>query len=46
MQQAGRVSDATAFFLNGVMVETGPTREVFFNPRDERTENYLSGRFG
>jgi phosphate transport system ATP-binding protein len=46
MQQAGRVSDATAFFLSGVMVEMGPTRDVFFNPRDERTENYISGRFG
>jgi phosphate transport system ATP-binding protein len=46
MQQAGRVSDDTAFFLNGIMVEMGPTREVFFNPRDKRTENYISGRFG
>jgi phosphate transport system ATP-binding protein len=46
MQQAGRVSDATAFFLSGVMVEMGPTRDIFFNPRDERTENYISGRFG
>jgi len=46
MQQAGRVSDATAFFLNGVMVEMGSTRDIFFNPRDKRTENYISGRFG
>jgi phosphate transport system ATP-binding protein len=46
MQQAGRVSDETAFFLSGVMVEMGPTRDIFFNPRDKRTENYISGRFG
>lgn len=46
MQQAGRISDDTAFFLNGLLVEMGPTRELFFNPRDKRTENYISGRFG
>lgn len=46
MQQAGRVSDDTAFFLNGVLVEMGETSEIFFNPRDKRTENYISGRFG
>ena len=46
MQQAGRVSDQTAFFLNGVIVETGETKDIFFNPRDERTEAYISGRFG
>jgi len=46
MQQAGRVSDATGFFLHGELVEYAPTREIFFNPRDERTENYISGRFG
>jgi phosphate transport system ATP-binding protein len=46
MQQAGRVSDDTAFFLSGEMVEFGPTRDIFFNPRDKRTENYISGRFG
>jgi phosphate transport system ATP-binding protein len=46
MQQAGRVSDDTAFFLSGVMVEMGSTRDIFFNPRDQRTENYISGRFG
>ncbi len=46
MQQAGRVSDSTAFFLHGELVEYAPTREIFFNPRDQRTENYISGRFG
>lgn len=46
MQQAGRVSDRTAFFLNGEIIETGETKEIFFNPRDERTEAYISGRFG
>lgn len=46
MQQAGRVSDQTAFFLNGYIVEAGETREIFFNPKEERTEAYISGRFG
>jgi phosphate transport system ATP-binding protein len=46
MQQAGRVSDSTGFFLHGELVEYAPTKEIFFNPRDERTENYISGRFG
>jgi phosphate transport system ATP-binding protein len=46
MQQAGRISDATAFFLVGEVVEFGPTDEVFLNPRDGRTEDYISGRFG
>ncbi|MBP7264036.1 MAG: phosphate ABC transporter ATP-binding protein [Spirochaetia bacterium] len=46
MQQAGRVSDRTAFMLLGDLVEEGDTRELFLNPRDERTENYISGRFG
>ncbi len=46
MQQAGRVSDRTAFFLLGDLVEYSATKELFFNPRDERTENYISGRFG
>lgn len=46
MQQAGRVSDKTAFMLLGDMVEYADTKELFFNPRDERTENYISGRFG
>jgi phosphate transport system ATP-binding protein len=46
MQQAARISDFTAFFLNGAMVEAGPTKQVFFEPRDRRTEDYISGRFG
>jgi phosphate transport system ATP-binding protein len=50
MQQAARISDYTAFFLAdggpGVMVETGPTSEIFSRPKDQRTENYVTGRFG
>jgi len=46
MQQAGRVSDTTAFFLNGMLIEMNATKELFFNPKDERTESYISGRFG
>lgn len=46
MQQAGRVSDYTAFFLNGDLIESGPTDQVFYNPKDKRTEDYITGRFG
>jgi len=46
MQQAGRVSDNTAFFLTGDLVEYAPTRQLFVTPKDERTERYISGRFG
>ncbi|MFP4382913.1 MAG: phosphate ABC transporter ATP-binding protein PstB [Spirochaetia bacterium] len=46
MQQAGRISDQTAFFLNGLVVETGDTKDIFFNPKDSRTEAYISGKFG
>jgi phosphate transport system ATP-binding protein len=46
MHQAARVSNRTAFFLLGELVESGDTREVFTNPRDKRTEDYISGRFG
>jgi len=46
MQQAARVSDRTAFFLNGVLVESGVTKELFTRPRHEQTENYLTGKFG
>ncbi len=46
MQQAGRVSDRTAFFLLGELVEYSDTKALFFNPKDPRTENYISGRFG
>lgn len=46
MQQAGRISDQTAFFLNGEVVEFGKTEEIFYKPRDKRTEDYITGRFG
>jgi phosphate transport system ATP-binding protein len=46
MQQAGRVSDQTAFFLNGYIIEVGDTKDIFYNPKEERTEAYISGRFG
>ena len=46
MQQALRVSDYTAFFLVGELVEFGTTKQVFSYPRDVRTENYITGRFG
>jgi phosphate transport system ATP-binding protein len=46
MQQAARVSGQTAFFLHGEMVELSPTNEIFTRPRDERTEAYITGRFG
>ena len=46
MQQAARISDTTAFFLLGEMVECAPTQVMFSNPSDKRTEDYISGRFG
>jgi len=46
MQQATRISDKTAFFLLGEMIEYGVTEEVFSKPKDKRTENYITGRFG
>jgi phosphate transport system ATP-binding protein len=46
MQQAARVSDWVGFFLLGEMIEYGPTQEVFTRPKDQRTENYITGRFG
>jgi phosphate transport system ATP-binding protein len=46
MQQAARVSHDTAFFLNGEVVEFNETVKLFSNPRDQRTEDYISGRFG
>jgi phosphate transport system ATP-binding protein len=46
MHQASRVSNKTAFFLLGELIEYNNTREVFTNPRDKRTEDYISGRFG
>ncbi len=46
MQQAARVSDTTSFFYLGSMVETGATRQIFTAPREEKTEAYITGRFG
>jgi phosphate transport system ATP-binding protein len=46
MQQAARVSDKTAFFLLGQMIEFSDTRKMFTNPVDEQTQNYITGRFG
>ena len=46
MQQAARISDKTAFFLLGDMVEFGPTEKTFSMPQDRRTEDYITGRFG
>lgn len=46
MQQAGRISDKTAFFLHGEVVEMGETEQIFYKPIDPRTEDYISGKFG
>jgi phosphate transport system ATP-binding protein len=46
MQQAARVSDFTGFFLMGELIELGGTKQIFTNPRDRRTEDYITGRFG
>ncbi|ERK30051.1 MULTISPECIES: phosphate ABC transporter ATP-binding protein PstB [Clostridium] len=46
MQQAGRIADKTAFFLNGEVVEYDLTENIFYKPRDKRTEDYITGRFG
>lgn len=46
MQQAARISDLTAFFLHGEIVEFGNTNQLFSNPGDKRTEDYITGRFG
>jgi phosphate transport system ATP-binding protein len=46
MQQAARVSDVTAFMLDGHLVEVEETEKIFTNPSDERTEQYVSGKFG
>ncbi len=46
MQQAARISDKTGFFLLGDLVEFGATDDIFTNPKDERTERYITGRFG
>ena len=46
MQQAARISDTTDFFLMGEMIESGPTQQMFTSPKDKRTEDYITGRFG
>ena len=46
MQQAVRISDYTGFFLLGDLIEFGKTDEMFSQPRDKRTEDYITGRFG
>jgi phosphate transport system ATP-binding protein len=46
MQQAARISDVTNFFLMGEMIEAGPTQTIFTSPKDRRTEDYITGRFG
>ena len=46
MQQASRISDRTAFFYMGEVIEFDDTRKMFTNPREKRTEEYISGRFG
>lgn len=46
MQQASRISDVTAFFYKGKIVEVGPTKQIFTNPKNKQTEDYVSGRFG
>ena len=46
MQQAARTSDWTGFFLLGELLEYGPTGDIFTRPKDQRTENYITGRYG
>jgi phosphate transport system ATP-binding protein len=46
MQQAARVADSTVFMLDGEVVEHGATNDIFTNPKDERTERYVTGKFG
>ena len=46
MQQAARVSDVTAFFYLGELIEMGETRKIFTNPEKKQTEDYITGRFG
>jgi len=46
MQQAGRVSDFTSFFYMGELVEAGTTKQMFTSPKDIKTQNYITGRFG
>ena len=46
VQQAARISDKAAFFLDGQLIETGEQEQLFLNPSNERTESYVTGRFG
>jgi len=46
MQQANRISDTTCFFLLGDLIEYGPTKQIFLNPKNPKTEEYITGRFG
>lgn len=46
MQQAARISDKTAFFLTGEVIEFDDTEKIFSNPSEQRTDDYISGRFG
>ena len=46
MQQASRISDKTAFFLLGQLIEYGTTKQIFGNPKEKQTEDYITGRFG
>jgi phosphate transport system ATP-binding protein len=46
VQQAARVSDVAAFLLGGELVEAGPGEKIFVRPRQRRTEDYITGRFG
>ena len=46
MQQATRISDKTAFFLVGNLIEFGDTKQIFTNPKEKKTEDYITGRFG
>ena len=46
MQQAVRISDKTAFFLLGDLIEYGDTEQIFTSPKQSKTENYITGRFG
>jgi phosphate transport system ATP-binding protein len=46
MQQAARVADTTAFMLDGELIEHAPTNTIFTKPSDERTERYVTGKFG
>jgi phosphate transport system ATP-binding protein len=46
VQQAARVATRAAFLLNGELIELGAGADIFFKPRDQRTEDYITGRFG